>query len=549
MIPTLIVGGQTDFVQRKIVPVLNRHGMFVSAHWDYDRKQIPSFPKMAERVVAFTDMVSHAFVQTAAREAAARGLRICYASRKKATLERQIARVWPEDASLEPTPVDSDPASDDASGEEEAEKETLADAGLTATSPAPAPPRRTSLEEIGALLGVSTGAVRVLLKKDGIDPDGPAAALEEWALRMSERAGPAPAVAPPAAPPPAPLAPGRPTCSAKGCTKPLWQQGFCIEHHRQVFPRPAPQVPTCRVTGCTERTAENGMCAKHAKMHRAGEIDDQGRKKIAAAVAAPARPDDLIPLGDACAMLGVSKQQSHAEVTGRWGVKVYLPDPAKPASRMNPGLVSRREIEALLKNPCHPGAPMNQRPEGLPEGSMTIRQFADSRGVRFATVWVAMKTRGIDGRRAVPGAGKDARHKAPLWLTPDEMRRLCESAKPAPRPPPAPTPAPTAVPRLQRGETARRIGVSIATVRRLEKSGELHPVVEHGMHLFDPAEVGRVATEYRKKAPVPVPVPAPAPAAAKASGKSGIAEQVAMLRAAGAKSVKFLPDGSVEGVF
>lgn len=43
---------------------------------------------------------------------------------------------------------------------------------------------------------------------------------------------------------------------------------------------------------------------------------------------------------------------------------------------------------------------------------------------------------------------------------------------------------------LTRAQTARRIGVSIGTVRRME-GAELHPIVINGKHCFHPAEVER----------------------------------------------------------
>ncbi len=48
---------------------------------------------------------------------------------------------------------------------------------------------------------------------------------------------------------------------------------------------------------------------------------------------------------------------------------------------------------------------------------------------------------------------------------------------------------------LTRGQVARRIGRSIATVRRLEGT-KLHPVVNaNGVRLFDPSEVSQLARE------------------------------------------------------
>jgi hypothetical protein len=55
---------------------------------------------------------------------------------------------------------------------------------------------------------------------------------------------------------------------------------------------------------------------------------------------------------------------------------------------------------------------------------------------------------------------------------------------------------------MTRDQVARRLGVHITTVRRYERKGRLHPKVnDHGVWLFDPEEVERLATTRNVASP------------------------------------------------
>jgi hypothetical protein len=74
-------------------------------------------------------------------------------------------------------------------------------------------------------------------------------------------------------------------------------------------------------------------------------------------------------------------------------------------------------------------------------------------------------------------------------------------SKPAVPQQPAAVAAPAATARLTRSKVASRLGVSISTVRSLE-GRQLHPIVESGVHYFDPGEVDAlVAANSARKRP------------------------------------------------
>src|SRR5947207_94075 len=74
---------------------------------------------------------------------------------------------------------------------------------------------------------------------------------------------------------------------------------------------------------------------------------------------------------------------------------------------------------------------------------------------------------------------------------------------------------------LTRGQAARRLGVAVATVRRMEGT-KLHPRREDGLWLFDPQEVERLALERATE-------PRPAQEAQRADGGDLAAEVFALL--------------------
>lgn len=90
-VPVLVVGGEGDFVRRKLTPQLSRHGLTVDGHWEW-RKKAGAFPESSRVVFILTDMASHALNDAAVKEAWKRGLRVIFGGRKwalnKALLER-----------------------------------------------------------------------------------------------------------------------------------------------------------------------------------------------------------------------------------------------------------------------------------------------------------------------------------------------------------------------------------------------------------------------------------------------------------------------------
>jgi hypothetical protein len=57
---------------------------------------------------------------------------------------------------------------------------------------------------------------------------------------------------------------------------------------------------------------------------------------------------------------------------------------------------------------------------------------------------------------------------------------------------------------LTRSDVARRIGKSIATVRRLEAGGELNPTRSYaGVHIFDEHEVAELAERFAARERIP----------------------------------------------
>lgn len=90
-VPVLVVGGEGDFVRRKLTPQLSRHGLTVDGHWEW-KKKAGAFPESSRVVFILTDMASHALNDAAVKEAWKRGLRVIFGGRKwalnKALLER-----------------------------------------------------------------------------------------------------------------------------------------------------------------------------------------------------------------------------------------------------------------------------------------------------------------------------------------------------------------------------------------------------------------------------------------------------------------------------
>jgi transcriptional regulator with XRE-family HTH domain len=52
--------------------------------------------------------------------------------------------------------------------------------------------------------------------------------------------------------------------------------------------------------------------------------------------------------------------------------------------------------------------------------------------------------------------------------------------------------------RLSRARVAEQLGVSIGTVRNMEKDGRLHPTMEDGVNLFDPQEIAALKAERER---------------------------------------------------
>lgn len=107
LVPTLVVGGETSFVTRKIAPRLFRHGLHMVAHWPY-KKANGTFPANVEVLVVLTDMIGHSMSDSAVAEATKRGLPIIYGVRKYAVLEQRLREAgYPEIPTLAPKPLDT----------------------------------------------------------------------------------------------------------------------------------------------------------------------------------------------------------------------------------------------------------------------------------------------------------------------------------------------------------------------------------------------------------------------------------------------------------
>jgi hypothetical protein len=110
-LPVLVVGGEGDFVRRKLTPQLARHGLAVDAHWEW-KKKAGAFPESSRLVFVLTDMAGHYLNDAAVREAWKRGLPVIYGGRKwalnKSILER--AGFLFSTSALSPTPLPRPPA-------------------------------------------------------------------------------------------------------------------------------------------------------------------------------------------------------------------------------------------------------------------------------------------------------------------------------------------------------------------------------------------------------------------------------------------------------
>lgn len=108
MVPTLVVGGETSFVVRKVAPRLFRHGLHMKGHWPY-KKAKGAFPENIGALVVLTDMVGHAMSLAAIAEAEKRGIPVVLGIRKYAILEQRLRDAgFPEIPSLAPKPAVSE---------------------------------------------------------------------------------------------------------------------------------------------------------------------------------------------------------------------------------------------------------------------------------------------------------------------------------------------------------------------------------------------------------------------------------------------------------
>lgn len=105
LLSTLVVGGETSFVLRKIAPRLVRHGLHVVGHWPY-RRMKGAFPANIDVLVILTDMVGHSMNDAAVEEANRRGIPIIMGVRKYAILQGRLAEAgFPEISALSPKPA------------------------------------------------------------------------------------------------------------------------------------------------------------------------------------------------------------------------------------------------------------------------------------------------------------------------------------------------------------------------------------------------------------------------------------------------------------
>ena len=96
MYRTLIVGGESSFVQRKLAPRLRRHFLRVVAHWPWKRAP-GAFPEAIDVLFVCTDMLGHSLSNAAVEEARKRGIPIIMGGRKHAlNLEKLEAAGFPE---------------------------------------------------------------------------------------------------------------------------------------------------------------------------------------------------------------------------------------------------------------------------------------------------------------------------------------------------------------------------------------------------------------------------------------------------------------------
>lgn len=83
MTHTLVVGGEASFVKAKLTPQLARHGLRVTAHWEW-MKEKGAFPDATEVVFILTDMAGHHLNDAAKNQATPKGIPIIYGVRKHA---------------------------------------------------------------------------------------------------------------------------------------------------------------------------------------------------------------------------------------------------------------------------------------------------------------------------------------------------------------------------------------------------------------------------------------------------------------------------------
>jgi len=80
---TLVVGGESSFVSRKLAVRLAKHGLFVAHHWPW-KKQNGSFPENIEVLFVLTDMCGHPMSNAAIAEANKRDIPVIMGTRKHA---------------------------------------------------------------------------------------------------------------------------------------------------------------------------------------------------------------------------------------------------------------------------------------------------------------------------------------------------------------------------------------------------------------------------------------------------------------------------------
>ena len=83
MTPTLVVGGEASFVQRRLSGQLSRHGLEITDNWPWDKVH-GAIPKNVEVVFMLTDMTSHALTEAAAKNARGSGKTVILGTRKYA---------------------------------------------------------------------------------------------------------------------------------------------------------------------------------------------------------------------------------------------------------------------------------------------------------------------------------------------------------------------------------------------------------------------------------------------------------------------------------